>query len=239
MNQVDPDGRAQSLAAESIGAGDPTGWFEKLYAGAEAGEEIVPWDRGSPHRLLVEWMAQRVAEPEGGRGLGGGGRGLGGGGLRAVVIGCGLGDDAEYVAGRGFETVAFDISASAIRAAQRRYPKSDVRYVTADLLDPPAEWEQAFDLVVESLTLQALPDPPRRTAIRQIGRLVAPGGTMMVHARARDESDDPDDGPPWGLTRTEIEAIADGGLEIVRIEDIREPSTRRWRAEFHRPTPSG
>jgi ubiquinone/menaquinone biosynthesis C-methylase UbiE len=77
------------------------------------------------------------------------------------VVGCGLGDDAEYVAGRGFDTVAFDISASAIRAARRRYPDSAVHYVTADLLDPPGEWERAFDLVVESLTLQALPDPRR------------------------------------------------------------------------------
>jgi SAM-dependent methyltransferase len=220
VNEMDAEGRAQSLAAESIGAGDPTGWFERLYAAAEAGTEIVPWDRGSPHRLLVEWAEAR---------------GLAGGGQRALVVGCGLGDDAEYVAGRGFDTVAFDISASAIRAARRRYPDSVVRYVTADLLDPPAEWVEAFDLVVESLTLQALPDPPRQTAIGQIGRLVAPGGTMMVNARARDARDDQDEGPPWRLTREEIEAIAGGGLEIVRIEDIREPEARRWRAEFHRP----
>ena len=43
------------------------------------------------------------------------------------------------------------------------------------------------------------------------------------------------DGPPWTLTRSEIDAIADSGLEPVRIEDIREPDSRRWRAEFRRP----
>lgn len=209
------------LAAESISGGDPTGWFERLYAGAEAGGEVVPWDRGSPHRLLVQWAEARR---------------LAGTGQRALVVGCGLGDDAEYIAGRGFDTVAFDISASAIRGARRRYPHSAVNYVTADLLDPPADWQQAFGLVVESLTLQALPDPPRRTAIRNVGRLVAPGGVLMVHARARDAQDH-DDGPPWGLTRAELDAIADSGLEVVRIEDIREPGSHRWRAEFRRPAP--
>jgi SAM-dependent methyltransferase len=219
MSGTDPDERSRNLAAESIGAGDPTGWFERLYAGAEAGEEVVPWDRGTPHRLLVEWAEAR---------------GLTGGGRPALVVGCGLGDDAEFVAGRGFDTVAFDISASAVRAARRRYPDSRVQYVTADLLDLPAAWDRAFHLVVESLTLQALPDPPRATAIRSVGRPVGPGGTLMVHARAR-EATDRDDGPPWGLLRGEIEAIAVGGLETVRIEDIREPSTRRWLAEFLRP----
>jgi SAM-dependent methyltransferase len=220
MTTPDPDERARILAAESLSAGDPTGWFERLYAGAEAGQEVVPWDRGTPHRMLVQWVRAR---------------GITGGGRRALVVGCGLGDDAEYVAGLGFDTVAFDISASAIRAARRRYPDSGVRYVAADLFDPPAEWQQAFDLVVESLTLQALPDPPRREAIRRVGQLVAPGGTLMVNARAREEDEDPGEGPPWPLTRAEIEAIAASGLEVVAIEDLHEPEARRWRAEFRRP----
>ncbi len=215
-----PEERTRALAAESLGAGDATGWFERLYAAAEAGEGIVPWDRAAPHRILVQWATER---------------GLAGGGRRALVVGSGTGDDAEYISGLGFETVAFDISGSAVRAAYRRYPGTSVQYVVADLLDPPAEWQQAFDLVVESLTLQALPDPPRRDAIRRVGELVAPGGTLIVNTRARDEADDPIDGPPWALTRAEIDAIAASGLEPVRIEDIHEPETRRWRAEFRRP----
>lgn len=220
MTTPDPERRARELAAAARSAGNATGWFEQLYAAAEAGDAVVPWDRGSPHRLLVQWAEQR---------------GITGGGRRALVVGSGLGDDAEYVAGLGFRTVGFDISASAIRAARRRYPNSRVSYAVADLLAPPAGWHQAFDLVVESLTLQSLPDPPRRDAIAQVGQLVAPGGTLIVNARARDEDDDPGDGPPWTLTRSEIDAIADSGLEPVRIEDIREPDSRRWRAEFRRP----
>lgn len=217
-----PEEVAGRLAAESIAAGDPTGWFERLYAAAEAGKTAVPWDRGVPSAHLVRWASER---------------GLVGGGKRALVVGCGLGEDAEFVAGLGFQTVAFDISASAIAAARRRFPGSGVDYVTADLLDPPAAWQGAFDLVVECFTLQALPDPPRRVAIGKLGGLLAPDGTLIVIARAR-EPGEPDDGPPWALTRAEIDAVAASGLEAVRVEDFVDaapPGTRRWRAEFRRP----
>jgi len=104
---------AGQMAAESIATGDPTGWFERLYAAAEAGEIAVPWDRGVPSRYLTQWAAARA---------------LVGAGKRALVVGCGLGDDAEFVARLGFQTVAFDISPTAIATARRRFPGSAVRY---------------------------------------------------------------------------------------------------------------
>ena len=44
--------RARQLSAESVAAGDATGWFERLYAEAEAGVSVVPWADGlpDPHR---------------------------------------------------------------------------------------------------------------------------------------------------------------------------------------------
>jgi hypothetical protein len=198
---------------------DPTGWFERLYAAAEQGDAVVPWDRGAPNRLLVQWADERA---------------LDGAGRCAVVVGFGMGDDAEYVAELGFDTVAFDVAATAARLARRRFPGSVVRYVTADLLDPPAEWHHAFDLVVESITVQALPPALHAEAAARVAELVAPGGTLLVISGARDEADGPVDGPPWPLTRAEIEAFGVGGLEPVRIEDLREPGVRRWLAEYRR-----
>jgi SAM-dependent methyltransferase len=222
MRRDDAEDVAGRMAAESIAAGDPTGWFEQLYAAAAAGQVTVPWDRGTPGRYLTQWAAARD---------------LRGAGQSAVVVGCGLGDDAEFIAGLGFQTLAFDISPTAIATARRRFPRSAVRYQTADLLHPPTEWHHAFDLVVESMILQALPDPPRRDAIVRLGGLVAPGGTLITIARAR-EPGQTVCGPPWALCRAEIDALADGGLEPVRIEDLTDPQMpwpRRWRAEFRRP----
>jgi hypothetical protein len=218
-----PDERARVLAAESIAAGDPTGWFESLYAGAEGGDVAVPWDRGAPHRLLVEWAQQHA---------------VAGLGRPAVVVGSGLGEDAEFVAGLGFDTVAFDVAATAVRSARQRFPDSPVAYRTANLLELPEEWVQGFDLVFESLTVQSLPVAVRRDAIVQVGRLVAPGGTLLVIAAVQGEHAGPADGPPWPLNRAEVESFAAGGLEPVRIEDLQDPvnpGVHRWLAEFRRP----
>ncbi|WP_433172321.1 class I SAM-dependent methyltransferase [Actinoallomurus sp. CA-150999] len=208
---------ARRLAAESIAEGDPTGWFERLYVAAQRGEAVVPWADLEPNPLLRAW-----ARPGSGR---------------ALVVGCGLGDDAEHLAGLGYDVTAFDVAESAVARAGDRFPGSRVHYRAADLLVPPPEWRRAFDLVVESYTVQVLRAEARERAIANTADLVAPGGTLLVIARARDEADDPGR-MPWPLTRTEIASF---GLPAGRIEDLYDdenPPVRRWRAEFRRPAAS-
>jgi SAM-dependent methyltransferase len=220
VSGVDPEANTRRIAA-GAGDGDPTGWFERLYRAADAGEALVPWDRRAPHRLLLGWP----------------GGGEAGADRSAVVVGAGLGDDAEYVAGLGYATTAFDVAPTAVEAARRRFPGSDVDYVVADLLEPPPEWRHAFDLVVESLTVQSLPPTVRERAIGGVRGLLAPGGTLLVISTARGEPTPLADGPPWPLTREEIESFGSGPLRAVQIEEIADeaqPSIRRWRAEFRR-----
>ena len=212
----------EQLIAESYAEGDPTGWFERLYAAAETGGTMIPWDRHAPHRLLVPW-ARRHA--------------LDGHGKRALVVGCGLGEDAEFIASLGYDTTAFDIAESAIRAARLRFPDSAVTYRTADLLDPPTGWRQAFDLVIESQTLQALPRALHPAAIANVARFAGPGGILLVLAAAGAE-DSAQAGPPWPLTPSEVASFATDGLEpidIAAIPDTDNPEIRRWCAEFRRP----
>jgi SAM-dependent methyltransferase len=206
----DPDAHTRVLAAD-----DPTGWFERLYSEAAAGDAVVPWDRGSPHQILVTWAERR---PRDGRGR------------RALVVGCGLGEDAEYVARLGFDTIAFDVAETAVRTCRERFPDTVVDYRLANLLDPPGPWREAFDLVVESLTVQALPPDLHGRAIVQVGRFVAPGGTLVVVSGVHDP-DPAWQGPPWPLRRDEVELFAASGLDTVSIEQVE----CRWLAEFHRP----
>ncbi|MFG2057250.1 class I SAM-dependent methyltransferase [Micromonospora sp. NPDC048930] len=216
MHHNDPTRR---LSSRALAEGDPTGWFEQLYAEAERGEAEVPWDLDRAHSLLTEWTDR--TRPDGS-------------GRRAVVVGCGFGRDAEHLAGLGFATVAFDISPTAVRAARRRHAGSPVRYETADLLDPPAEWLGAFDLVLESMNVQALPVELRERAAPAVGRLVAPGGTLLVIAAGRRDGEEVD-GPPWPLTRAEVDAFAAGPLTPARVEEIvAADGGLRWRAEFRR-----
>lgn len=132
---------------------------------------------------------------------------------------------------------AFDIAPTAIVECQRRFPESEVRYQIADLFTAPDEWTGRFDLVWESYTLQVLPPELRRQAIERIPRFLAPGGCLLVAARARNE-DDSEGAMPWPLTRAEIHAFSNAGLSELLFEDYvdaENPPVRRFRACFQRP----
>lgn len=190
--------------------------FEAMYAGAEAGGAKPPWDYGAPRPQLVEWAeAQDLA----------------GGGREALVVGCGYGADAEFLASLGFRTTGFDFAPTAIAGARRRYPTSEVNYLVADVLDLPREWQGMFDLVVESLTVQSMPPEQHSVAARNIAALVARGGTLLVLATTREEHPEVN-GPPWPLTRAEVEVFANADLVMHRLERIENGGW--WRAELSR-----
>lgn len=221
---VDPDVATRQLAQESLEQDDPTGWFERLYAAAVDGEAVVPWDRGTAHPQLTDWVT--ASQPDGT-------------GKSALVVGAGTGWDAEFVADHGYDTIAFDISPTAVETAKRAHPDSEVSYEVADLLNPPAEWHRAFDLVVEIYTVQALPIALQPAATKQVGELVRAGGTLLVIAVARDDNtpDDSIEGPPWPLTRASIEAFAQDDLRLIQLDSSPsplDPTIHRWRAEYLR-----
>jgi SAM-dependent methyltransferase len=213
--------RARELAAEYAGKGDPTGWFEALYQEAEAGKSLVPWaDRGANSSLIEFWSLDRQATD----------------GKQALVVACGLGDDAEQLAAWGFETTAFDISETAIRMARKRFPKSAVSYRVADLFEPPAEWAAKFDFVFEANTVQALPRSIRAKAIEGIAAFVKPGGKLLAIVRGR-EVDEPEGESPWPLTRAELGEFVRAGLTEQSFEeyfDSEEPPARRYRVLYAR-----
>ncbi|MBB3044042.1 methyltransferase domain-containing protein [Nocardioides soli] len=196
--------------------GEMSGIFEEFYASAEAGGARPPWDYGAPRPQLVEWAETRD---------------LAGSGREALVVGCGYGADAEFLALLGFRTTGFDFAPTAIAAARRTYPDSEVDYLVADVLDLPRAWQGRFDLVVESLTVQSMPPEQHSVAAQSIAALVAPAGTLLVLATTRDEGAEVE-GPPWPLSRTELDAFAYRGLALRRVERIQDGAW--WRAELTR-----
>ncbi|CRK57415.1 hypothetical protein [Alloactinosynnema sp. L-07] len=207
---TDPD-RAAQLAVES--AGDYR-WFETLYAEASRGEAEVPWHRARPNVLLTN----RLTTPGAGR---------------ALVVGSGYGDDAEYIRSLGYDVTAFDFSPSAVTLATERFPDIDFR--TADVLAAPAAWSGAFDLVYEAYTIQVLRGENRATAIKAISGFVAPGGTLLVIGFSAKPTDDP---PRIAqpLTRVELDSFGlTQGWVDERPPNPEEPPGRwHYVAEFTR-----
>ncbi|MEX2111989.1 MAG: class I SAM-dependent methyltransferase [Pirellulales bacterium] len=212
---------ARRLARESLERGDATGWFDALYSAAQGDPSVVPWADQTANPNLLDWLAQRPHED----------------GRRALVVGCGLGDDAEALSERGYRVTAFDVSPTAIGWCRRRFPQSNVNYEVADALSLPAAWRRSFDLIVEIYTLQTLPPELRATAISQLASCLAPGGTLLVVARARDVADEQGT-MPWPLTRAELDQFVTHGLQSASFADFLDsheaPPVRRFRAEYRR-----
>ena len=210
------------LAAESLARGDATGWFEALYQSAQGAASVIPWADGQPNPNLVTWLAAQPAT---------------GPGKRALVVGCGLGDDAEALAALGMQVTAFDVSPTAIAWCRERHPQSSVNYQAADLLAPPSAWAEAFDFVFEAYTLQALPLDLRAKVTHNLAGFIAHGGTLLVVARARD-NDEPLGTMPWPLSPDDLAPITAAGLETLTFEDYldgEEPPVRRFRVTYRRP----
>ena len=196
-------------------------WFEELYAAAEGRLDEVPWEDQRSQPLFTEWLDARVIK---------------GVGKRALVIGCGLGDDAEELAKRGFEVAGFDLSATAISWAKRRFPDSSVKYFQADLRSLPEELAGSFDFICEVYTLQAMPQRLRPQAFEAIANCLAPGGELFVLCRGR-EDDDPVSDVPWPLSMAELGELNQGSLDLVGLDDLmddEDPPVRRFRVVFQR-----
>ena len=208
---------ARQLESEFLARGDAIGWFEALYAEADSNYSTVPWADLEPNPNLVEWVTKQN---------------LVGSDKTALKIGCGYGDDAEFLSKMGFKVVAFDISATAISECKQRFPSSRVLYQVADLLNPPEAWFKSFSLVLESYTLQVLPPNLRVIAISNIVKLVAPSGQVLVITRGQEESESCRE-MPYPLTRLELKQFEHLGLKSQMFEDyydIENPPVRRFRA---------
>lgn len=192
--------------------------FEEIYRSAGGDAAQVPWSDKAPRSRIGAWLA---AHPGAGR--------------SAIDVGCGLGDNAALLADAGYGVTAFDLSPTAIDWARKRQAERNISFHVADLFRLPEAWQGRFDLVHETYNLQALPIELRERAARAIAALVAPGGTLLLLARRREEGESVE-GPPVPLTLADLSQFAAAGLhESERELFFDERQIRHVMAVFRRP----
>jgi 2-polyprenyl-3-methyl-5-hydroxy-6-metoxy-1,4-benzoquinol methylase len=198
---------------------NPTGWFDSIYTDAQGDHKAVFWADLEPNPYLLEWLKNCIFKHTG---------------RKAIVIGCGVGDDVEALSEAGYEVTAFDISPEAIRLCKNRYPDTTVSYLVADLFDYPSQWVENFDLVYECNTIQVLPGKYRIQARDAMVSLLAPQGYLLVSCRSRLKGEQEND-IPLPLDKKEIDGFIRCGLIEVSFEaydDNQEPPVPHFFASY-------
>jgi SAM-dependent methyltransferase len=136
------------------------------FSDAETGSREF-YERIEKHRYEKEWHIPIAANFAGTRGL------------KVLEIGCGIGTDGAQFAKAGADYTGIDLTEAAIDLARERFASSglpgDFRISDAENLDFP---DDAFDLVYSHGVLHHTPDI--EAAVREIHRVLRPGGRAMV-----------------------------------------------------------
>lgn len=184
----------------------PTSWFNPLYSKSNAKGDGIPWAHMETHPHFKRWLTQHSLQSKQGH---------------ALVVGCGLGDDAIELENRGFKVTAFDVSEKAIEFCLKRFPLSSVKFEVADLFADLSHWKNQFDFVLEIYTIQALPPKYESEVISKVRGFLAPEGILLVIALVSDEERALEKGPPWELTSAHRQSFLDTGLSLIHSDEIK------------------
>ncbi len=124
--------------------------------------EAIPWNIENPPAALVDLVERGDILP-----------------CKAVDLGCGAGNYAIWLAGRGFEVTGFDVSPTAITIATKKAAQKGVgcRFVIADLLGDLQEIRgETFGFAYDWELLHHIFPEDRERYIRNVSTLLEPGG---------------------------------------------------------------
>jgi ubiquinone/menaquinone biosynthesis C-methylase UbiE len=140
-----------------------------------------------------------------------------------VDVGCGAGRMTRQIAGTFAEVIGIDVSAEMIQLAAEACP-DNVRFHQVDGPVLPLE-SASVDAVFTVHVLQHLEGPSTvRAYLREIARVLVPGGTAMIHCLLSSE-------PSSGLRRTASRAQ----LALARRRMHRGADVVAYQSSYYRP----
>ena len=121
---------------------------------------------------------------------------------RILVLGCGGGHDAFFLAGKGHAVTALDFSSEALKRAKKQKPSSQLplRFLKKDVFQLESQWDGQFDVVFEHTLFCAVAFSKRQDLIKTYCRTLTKGGIFLgiffVHSHT--------EGPPYGSSEWEL-----------------------------------
>jgi len=182
--------------------------FDALYRGESPapgvpGMTTPPWDTKAPKENVIAWQDAGLVHGD------------------VLDIGCGLGDNAIYLAQHGHRVTGLDISPTALITAERRSVEAhvDVRFAVADATRLDG-YDESFDTIVDSGCYHCLDDAGRADYAAAVHRAARPGATLLLSAF----SDVNAEGREWPRPMVSEEqlrqTLGDAGWDIAELSTI-------------------
>ena len=129
------------------------------------------WDTGLTAEDLKQAVEQRVIRP-----------------CRTVVLGCGSGTNAVYLASKGFDVTAIDVAPTALSIAEAKAEKAGVhvRWLLADVLAMPEL--EPFDFIFDRGCYHNVRYVDAAAFVESVRRLSRPGTRCLILSLNRDSA---------------------------------------------------
>ena len=162
-------------------------FFENVYKNASENLDKIPWATFEANEYLQDFFKnkQKVTNK------------------KALVIGCGLGDDAQFLSKMGYIVDAIDISPTSIKLAKQRFDNRDINFSVEDIFSLPSNMINNYDFIYEGLTIQSIDPKHRIQLIEIISGLNNTKGELLLYTNYQEDIDT-FGGPPWPLYKRDL-----------------------------------
>ncbi|WP_410634882.1 SAM-dependent methyltransferase [Amycolatopsis sp. cmx-4-83] len=180
--------------------------FEKLYDDGEKVGPLLPWNIRGPQPAVRE-----LCDAGGFRG-------------HVLDLGCGLGDNALYLASTGLRVTGVDISQVAVDCAREKAERTgiDVAFEACDAFDLAAAGVR-YDSILDSAFFHTIPEADVGTYVDLLKSISSKGTTLHLYAFAEELT--PDFPGPRRVSASELRRVFGADWTIHTISSARYSSS--------------
>lgn len=175
--------------------------WDKIYSSYDS--EKIPWHSDEPDKELTRLIESQKVKPS-----------------RVLDVGCGIGTDAIYLALRGSNVTAIDVSNEAIRLARERAEKmgAKVDFKVANILDVEFQ-EEGFDFINDRGCFHHINPSDRGDFGREVNRMLEPNGYYYLRCWS-DRENEREEGP-YTISKREIKETFSKYFTLGAIKSFR------------------